>query len=125
VRGRREQRNSYVPPPVQRDIPEVLQEIPAAVPVAAAPLASPLTQTVSGDRAIPATEPLNRGTVSPALPSSPGGFSPGAVAASTFSLLAKLYDPLSSAQIWQVTANPFALGDHWQVLVASFTVTQN
>ena len=85
MRGRREQRNSYVPPPMKQEIPEVLREEPAAVPVATAPSASPLTQTVSEDRAIPASEPLNRGTVSPALPSSPGGFSPGAVAASTFS----------------------------------------
>jgi len=33
-----------------------------------------------------------------------------------------LPDLLSSVQIWQVTANLFALVGHWQALAASYTV---
>lgn len=84
MRGRREQRNSYIPPPLQQNIAEVQPEAPAAVPNAA-PTAQPLAETVSDDRAAPTLETSNRGMTSPVLPSSPGGFSPGAVAASTFS----------------------------------------
>jgi hypothetical protein len=81
VRGRREQRNSYVPPPIQQAIPES----PPQVLTAPAATTLPLTEMVSEERAVPASETSNRSAPSPALPSSPAGFSPGAVAASTFS----------------------------------------
>jgi hypothetical protein len=105
VRGRREQRNSYVPPPVQQNISEDQREVPIAAPVVI-PAAQPLTQTMS-DRAVPASETANRDIASPVLPSSPGGFSPpGAVAASTFSP----FSPSEPTSPLRQAARPAQLG---------------
>lgn len=85
MRGRRDQRNSYMPPPVEQETAEVPSPEPAPA-AAAAPVASPSTEVAPDTRAPPTLEPLeSRGVASPVQPSSPGGFSPGAVAASTFS----------------------------------------
>lgn len=75
VRGRREMRNSYIPPPVEQQIPET-----EAAEIAPAPVA-PVPETTS-------REPVQTNVASPpvASPSSPGGFSPaGGLATSTFS----------------------------------------
>lgn len=80
VRGRREMRNSYIPPPIEQQIPEDKPAEPSLAPLATA-------EPAPVERAV---EPVQNETASPApalatLPSSPGGFSPGVVAASTFS----------------------------------------
>ncbi|KAM0719037.1 hypothetical protein Q7P37_004942 [Cladosporium fusiforme] len=87
VRGRREMRNSYIPPPAERQIPE---DQPAEPTQPMQPTLAPLATAapVTAERSI---EPTQHEVASPApasatLPSSPGGgFSPGAVTASTFS----------------------------------------
>jgi hypothetical protein len=79
--------------------------VTVAAPVVV-PAAQPLTQTVSDDRAVPAPETANRDIASPVLPSSPLGFSPGAVAASTFSP----FSPSEPTSPLRQAARPAQLG---------------
>lgn len=97
MRGRREMRNSYIPPPVQQELPEAQ---PAAVPVVA-PVAAPMARPE--ERAV---DSADRIMGSPVVPNSPGGFSPGAVAASTFSP----FSPSEPTSPQRQAARPAQLG---------------
>lgn len=100
MRGRREMRNSYVPPPpVEQAISEVEPQETAPAPTL--PTTAPLAGTVATT-----SESVDRSVASPSLPSSPGGFSPGAVAASTFSP----FSPTESTSSFRPTSRPAQLG---------------
>jgi hypothetical protein len=104
VRGRREMRNSYVPPPVGQAIPET--ESVEATPAPYLPPPAPLAETAPVERVAPTLEPVDRSVASPSLPSSPGGFSPGAMAASTFSP----FSPTESISSFRPNSRPAQLG---------------
>jgi hypothetical protein len=104
VRGRREMRNSYVPPPVGQAIPETEPAEAAPAPYLSTP--APLAETVPVERVAPASDFVDRSVASPSLPSSPGGFSPSAVAASTFSP----FSPTESISSFRPNSRPAQLG---------------
>jgi hypothetical protein len=103
VRGRREMRNSYVPPPTDYAIPET--ESAESTPAPSLPIPAPLADMTPVERAAPISESVNRSAASPSLPSSPG-FSPGAAAASTFSP----FSPAESTSSFRPNSKPAQLG---------------